>query len=103
LLAEQQRGEASVILSANRRRATVVGGLLDGELCDETIAIRLAARCASSSLRSDRSLVSAINGTIIVVAIPALSMIGSACSIVPSQGPGNSSAFMNALVALADG
>jgi hypothetical protein len=63
----------------------------------------LAPRLVSSSIRSASSLVSAISGTIMVVAMPAWSMIGSACSIVPSHGPWNSSAFIKALVALADG
>jgi hypothetical protein len=76
--------------------------LLGGEEGDEAIAIGLAAPF--------RLFYHAVGQEYGVrhqwydqrVAIPALSMIGSDCSIVPSQGPGNFIPFMNALVAVAD-
>jgi hypothetical protein len=77
--------------------------LLGGELCDETIAIGLDAPLHFVFDALGKKPGVSIKGTITVVAIPALSMIGSACSIVPSQGPGNFINFMNALAAVADG
>ena len=52
-------------------RPTVVCGLLRRQLMNQLVAVRLDASRLASAIRSARILVSAISGTIMVVAIPA--------------------------------